>query len=405
MTGSLRVQNGIYQAVIRYKDKDGNKKSLSRSTGYEIKGNKKKADEKLNELIEEFKYLEYGYIPEKTKAVNEDLFTDVIKKWIKSKENKIERSTYEGYMSYVDCHILPYFEKLNLKFVEVTPKHIKDYYDDRFNNGRIDGKGGLSVRSIRKHSIVLKQVFGEAVITEQIARNPASGVPFPKNEKPQFKGIFLTSDEANKMLQAFSGHEMEAITYVTLYYGLRRSEVLGLKWSAIDFKNDKLRINHTVVKHQSVEYKNKTKTDASQRTLDLLDDVKTILLKLKNQQEENKKLFGKAYKKSDYIFKYADGTLYYPDVVTRSFQRVLKKHGLTPMRFHDLRHSTASIMYDMDCNIKEIQHWLGHADIETTLQIYTHISKFREKATATNLNGMFKLKSGEANQVLEKAGM
>ena len=77
---------------------------------------------------------------------------------------------------------------------------------------------------------------------------------------------------------------------------------------------------------------------------------------------------------------------------------MLKNNGLDIIRFHDLRHSTASIMYDMGCDIKEIQHWLGHADIETTLQIYTHISKFREKATATNLNGIFKLKSAEANQ-------
>jgi integrase len=92
-----------------------------------------------------------------------------------------------------------------------------------------------------------------------------------------------------------------------------------------------------------------------------------VLLKLKERQDENRKLFGKEYQKSDYIFKYADGTLFRPDSATRSFQRVLKNHGLAQMRFHDLRHSTASIMYEMGCDVKEIQYWLGHADIETTL--------------------------------------
>ena len=293
---------------------------------------------------------------------------------------------------------------------EVTPQHIKDYYEDRFRRGRKDGKsGGLSVRSIRKHSIVLKQVFSEAFINEPTKRNPATGVPFPQNKKPEFKAVFLTSSEANELLKVFSGHELEAMVYVTLYYGLRRSEALGLKWSAIDFENSKLKINHTVVKHVSIEYKNKTKTDSSKRSLDLLDDVKGVLLRLKERQAKDQKLFGREYMKSDYIFKWQDGRLYRPDYVTRSFQRVLKRHGLAQIRFHDLRHSTASIMYDMGCDVKEIQYWLGHADIETTLQIYTHISKSREKATATNLNGIFKLKSGDAGvdskRAQEKAGM
>ena len=182
------------------------------------------------------------------------------------------------------------------------------------------------------------------------------------------------------------------------FLGLRRSEVLDLKWSAGDFDNGKVNINHTVVKNLSVEYKNKTKTDSSKRTLDLLDDVKNKLLELKGQQAENQKIFGNEYHKSDYIFKYADGSLLRPDCVTRSFQRVLKKHGLKNMRFHDLRHSTASIMYENGSYIKQIQYWPGHSDIKTTLQIYTHISKLREKATATNLNGIFKLKRKDEKQ-------
>jgi len=395
MTGSLRVQNGIYQAIIRYKDKDGNKKSLSRTTGYETKGNKKKADEKLNELIEEFKYLEYGYVPEKIYSDNKALFTDVIKQWLKNKENTVDRSTYDGHTIYVNKHIIPYFKKLNLFVNEVTPQHVKDYYNYKFRGGRCDKKsGGLSIASIKKHGSILKQVFAEAFINDPHKKNPARDVKLPAKDDQKLDGVFLTLDEANTMLQAFSGHELEAMVYMTLNYGFRRSEALGLKWGAVDFDSGKIKINHTVVKNLSVEYKNKTKTDASQRTLDLLDDVKNMLLKLKEQQSENQKIFGKAYKKSDYIFKYADGSLFRPDSVTRSFQRVLKKHGLTPMRFHDLRHSTASIMYDMKCDVKEIQFWLGHRDIETTLQIYTHISKLREKATATNMNGIFKLKSG-----------
>jgi integrase len=172
----------------------------------------------IPELIEKHSGLEYR------EDDNRLLFTEAVKQWLESKDNKIERSTYEGYQSYIDCHIIPYFAPLKLPIDEVTPKHIKDFYEYLFRNGRKDGKGGLSVRSIKKYSIVLKQVFKEALLAEQVTRNPATGVPFPINEKPEFKGLFLTGEEANRMLQAVAGHELQAMIYVTLYYGLRRSD-------------------------------------------------------------------------------------------------------------------------------------------------------------------------------------
>ena len=110
---------------------------------------------------------------------------------------------------------------------EVTPKHIKDYYEYKFSGGRCDNKdGGLNIQSIRKHSIILKQVLTDAVIAEQIPRNPARDVPLSTEEQQDMVAVFLTGDEANTLLRAFAGHELQAMVYVTLYYGLRRSEVL-----------------------------------------------------------------------------------------------------------------------------------------------------------------------------------
>ena len=382
MTGRLYERDGKYTVIIEYKDKSGKKKQKWIATGFEIKGNKKKAETKIDEFKEQYKYLEYN-------ESNKPLFTEAVKEWLESKKNKLEKSTYEGYQSYIDCHIKPYFEPLYLHIDEVTPKHIKDFYEDKYKNGRKDGKGGLSIRSIRKIGVVLKQIFKEAVITEQITRNPATSVPFPKNEKPQFKGIFLTGEEANRMLQAFSGHELQAMVYVTLYYGLRRSEALGLRWQAVDFDKNTITINHTVVKMMSTEYKDKTKSKTSLHTFPLLTDVREVLLKLKKQQDENRHIFKKEYYNSDYIFKWQDGTLYRPDYVTRAFKRVLKNHSLPPMRFHDLRHSTASILHDKGWDLKDIQEWLRHADIETTGNIYTHISEQRKKVSADSLEKTF----------------
>ena len=386
MTGSVYDKNGKWYIRLSYKDKNNKWAQKWVTTGYDVKGNKRNAEAMVSEVIENYKHLDFTDIPTEN---NKILFTDAIKKWLESKKDKIERSTYEGYKSYIDCHIIPYFELLKLNLDEITPKVIKSYYEDRFQNGRKDGKGGLSVRSIRKHGVVLKQIFKDAIVNEQITRNPASGVPYPTNEKPEFKGIFLTGDEANQMLRAFTGHELQAMVYVTLYYGLRRSEALGLRWNSVNFEKNTIKIEHTVVKMMTVEYKDGTKSKTSMRTLPLLADVKEALLRLKEKQIENKKIFGNTYHDSDYIFKWQDGKLYRPDYVTRSFQRVLKRHELKVIRFHDLRHGTASILYDKGWELKDIQEWLGHADIETTGNIYTHISLHRKQVSAKSLENTF----------------
>lgn len=387
MTGRLYERDGKYTVILEYKDKEGKKKQKWIKTGLEIKGNKKKAEAKIDEFIKEYSYLEYNELESK-----KQLFTEAVKEWLKSRINKIERSTYEGYQNYIDCHIIPYFEPLNLTIDEVTPKHIKDYYEYKFNGGRCDKKdGGLHVQSIKKHSVILNQVLTEAVITECIPRNPVNDVPFPRNEKPKFISVFLNDEEANNLLQAFNGHELQPLIYVTLYYGLRRGEVLGLRWQAVDFERNTIRIEHTVVKNLTIEYKDKTKNITSMHTFPLLADVKKLLLKLKELEEKSRRIFGNEYKNSDYIFKWQDGTLYRPDYVTHAFQKVLKNKDLPPMRFHDLRHSTASILHDKGWDLKDIQEWLRHADIETTGNIYTHISEQRKQVSADSLEKTFKI--------------
>ncbi len=382
MTGSIQEKDKKLYIVLHYKTSAEQSKNKWVSTGLPARGNKKKAEAMIPEVIEKYKTLEY--------VEGRILFTDCVIDWLERKRGKVEQSTWEGYEIYARKHIVPYFQPLNLAIQDVAPKHIQEYYEFKLNGGREDGKeGGLNIQSIKKHSIVLKQVLNDAMIAEIIQRNPASIVPLPKQEKQEHKGVFLNVDEANKMLQAFRGHELQALVYTTLFYGLRRSEVLGLKWGAVDFENDTLKIQHTVVKNRTIVAKDTTKSVTSRRTYPLLPEVKNLLLELKAKQEEYKKLFGDEYISSDYIFVWEDGKQYRPDYITRGFQRVLKNHGLPKMRFHDLRHSTASILFDKGWTLKDIQEWLGHADIEITGNIYTHISNLRKTTVGKNLENTF----------------
>ncbi len=176
---------------------------------------------------------------------------------------------------------------------------------------------------------------------------------------------------------------------MTLYYGLRRGEVIGLKWSAIDFKNNKVKINHTITQTLTLTAKDRTKTASSKREYPLLPELKEMLKTIQSEQKKNKKFFGKFYQENDYVFTLSDGKPYRPTYITQTFSKILKANGFPHMRFHDLRHSCASVLHDKGWELKDIQDWLGHADIQTTANIYTHISKSRKEIMTKTLENTF----------------
>ena len=134
---------------------------------------------------------------------------------------------------------------------------------------------------------------------------------------------------------------------------------------------------------------NGAKTDESEAGLPLIDDAREMLLRLKAKQEEYRKVFGKEYIENDYIFKNPDGSLYRPDSLTRTFQRVLKRKGYEHIRLHDLRHATATILYAKGWKVLEMQRWMRHSDIKTTLAIYTHLTNEQVVESSKSLNGLF----------------
>ena len=388
MTGTLQVKNGKYYCVLDYRDENGARKRKWINTKLDVKGNKKKATEILNKIILEY---ENKTDLEKSKS-NNIFFTDYMLQWLEKKKNKVEITTWDGYYNTVVKHLVPYFEPLKLSLNDLKPKHVVDYYEYKFSSGRKDHKkGGLSMGSLKKHSVILKNILNNAFLEELINRNPALKIPLPKKENEESRCKFLNAKEANDLLKIFKEHRLQPLIYMTLYYGLRRSEVLGLKWSAVDFKNNTVEIKHTVVKNSTIVAKDKTKTAAGKRKYVLLPEIKEILQDLKKDTQYNKKIFGKSYIKSDYVFTWEDGHMYRPDYITKEFTKVLAKNNFPKMRFHDLRHSCASILYDKGWEIKDIQTWLGHADIETTANIYTHISKSRKEILAEDLQNTFSL--------------
>ena len=382
MTGCVAERNGVYYVRLSYYDRNHKRRDKFISTGLSGRGAKKKATAMIEQLIEKYKHLEKSDHPSK--------MADYLIMWKNLRKSEVAETTYDGYHTYIDRHLVPYFRDLNLNIQDITAGHIFDYVNYLSNDGgRKDNKiGGQSNTSIRKIISILRQVFEYAVLYGDIKINPAIQVPLPKTtNKKDERQVFLTSEDAQKMLDTFQNEEIGPIVYVTLYYGLRKSEALGLRWQAVDFDANTITINHTVVGNGHIVRKDTTKTYTSRRTYELLPDVKEFLLKLKDQQDEYKRRLGSSYHMNDYIFKNPNGVPYRPDSLTRSFKRALARHGLPQMRYHDLRHSTASILVDKGWDINDIKEWLGHADISTTANIYAHISHRHKVSLAKSLNG------------------
>lgn len=306
-----------------------------------------------------------------------------LNQWLALQEVNLQRSTYESLQTYFPRHIIPYFDTLDVELEDLKPMQVQYYAKVKLNGGRLDGKeGGLSLVSVKKHISVLKQALNDAVLFGYITSNPANHVRLPRkvqNISP--RTVFLSADEAQRLIDALQGSKMLPIVLIALLYGLRRSEVLGLRWEAINFQQDTLTINHTVVKSLTIEAKNSTKTASSRRTFQLLPEVREILQEMYHQRRDG----------AVYVFERSDGTPMRPDCVTRSFQRELKRAGFPHMRFHDLRHSTASILFDRGWSLEDVKNWLGHTDIETTSNIYLHYGSERKIMVGNDLAGLLKV--------------
>lgn len=309
--------------------------------------------------------------------------SEYFKEWLSLKKPELRKSTYDAYCVYLNRHIIPYYELHWIELEALTPIAVKKYVNDKLQSGRLDGKrGGLSDVSVRKHLNVIKQALNDAVLYGYITTNPAQAVRMRRRTNTLSDKIrYLTADEAKAILTSMEQYpEIHLAVMLSLFYGLRKSEVLGLRWSAIDFERDVLCINHTVVKGSTIEAGDQTKTLGSKAKYQLLPNAKKALQVHKARTE---------HIQSDYVFTRCDGSVIRPDSLTRSFQRCLKRHGFEKMRFHDLRHSTATILFDQGWSVEDVRQWLRHSDIETTFNIYTHYQEHRKILVGKDISRIF----------------
>ena len=381
--GHLREQNGIYQIVLSWQDECGKRKTKSVSTGLPVKGNKRRAEALLSEARESFDPMKKSEDAPKPRPRAEELqLTEFFVNWLELMKNSVELSTYSGYELTIRRRLLPYFEPKHLTLRELSPMDIQEYYQYSLN---VEGVSANTV--IHRHANIRK-ALQYAVQMGLIEFNPADRVQRPK--KAAFVGGVYNEAELDELFRAVRGDAIELAVILGAFYGLRRSEIVGLRWEAVDFERKTFTICHTatevVVDGKTVVVdKDRPKTKSSCRTLPMVAPFETLLLRMKAEQEENRRVCGSAYCTDylDYVYVDALGSRITPNRISDRFPAVLKKNGLRKIRFHDLRHSCATLLYANGVSLKEIQEWLGHSNISTTSNIYTHLD-FNSKVSSAN---------------------
>ena len=215
-------------------------------------------------------------------------------------------------------------------------------------------------------------------------------------KKGKYLAGFYSKEELAALFEATKDDSMAVVIQLAAYYGLRRSEVLGIRWSAVDFERGTVSINHTVMEttvdgQHKLFTEDKLKTKSSFRTLPLIPAVRTLLEEQKEKQDRYRKLFRKFYCRDyeDYVCADEMGKLFRPHYVTDHFNILLKRHGLRHIRFHDLRHSCASLLLSQSIPMKQIQDWLGHSTFATTADFYSHLDFNSKQESADAIAATF----------------
>ncbi len=345
-----------------------------------------------------------GILPEPNKVTVEQW----LKTWMEEyKKDNLKPSTYNSYEQLIRLHINSAIGQVKLK--DLRPSRVQKLINDCFRHGRIisekkdvtedtkkrrkrkpkkEQEPGLSGRTVKYIHGILLQALDQAITEKLIAYNPASkgNIKLPRHEKPEIQPLY--TEEARKFLQAIKDMWLYPLFLIDISTGLRRGELLGLQWPDINFTDKTATIRRSLIQIDSkVQLQESVKTKKSKRIVSLTDDCIAELKSLKAHQAQDKLIIGvDNYPKDGYVFCWQDGKPLRPDYVYSTFKKLLKKHGFPVVRFHDLRHSFATIMLEQGVDLETVSAMLGHNSIVITADIYTHVRQQIKATAAGKLN-------------------
>ena len=365
VTATVTTKGEKYYVIVTYYV-DGKRKQKWESTGLSVSGNnKRKAEAKRKALIKE-------YESRPAQVEHQLLFHDFMKQWLEKIKSSISSSTYHEYRKIVNNGIVPYFEQKKISLHDLKPYHIQEFYDFKMQTDRV------SASTVHHYHANIHKALAYAVKMERIAANPADKVELPKKNK--HTANYYTAEELKLVLDKAKGTQIEPVVRLAAWYGLRRGEVIGLRWSSIDFTTNLLSVTGTVKdkgssgsKIKNMYYEPTAKTASSLRSFPMSEEVRAYLLRLKAQQATQKLVAGYNHAWDDFVCVRPNGDLIPPEYVTRAFPKLCEECGLRRLKLHELRHTNISLLLAEGASMKELQEWAGHSNYATTANTYSHV--------------------------------
>lgn len=365
---SLTDDRGIWVVRARVLDGEtGTVKNRARSTGLKVKDKtKRKAQEIAKEIVAQIEQ-ELNQV----KLGHNTTFSYYVNGWLEGKDVTARANTARSYRDYATKHILPALGSYDVR--EINWRMLQSFYNKLLKTHKVN--------SVKKYDIVVSGALEDAIRDGVLEINPAKLVKWPKREK--FEARAFSRSDAAKLLDIAerAGEPMRSAITLALCYGLRREEVCGLRWIDIDFQQGTMHIRHTVTQNGTVLLDtDHTKTNRSNRVISL---IQSTVPYLKNLREEQLK----SGLPLDKVVAWPDGHNLRPDGITRMFKTLLRNNGMdTTMRFHELRHTAASLLASSGVPPKQLQAFLGHGDISITYDVYVHLANEDTIATSGTMD-------------------
>lgn len=285
--------------------------------------------------------------------------------------------TYAGYKVNVEKHLIPTIGRIPLD--QLTPLNVQEMMNRHL-------AAGLSAKSVAYVHQVLRTALGLAVRWDMVSRNVARLVDRPRVERKQISP--LTPDEARKFLRGIRGHRLEALFSVALALGLRQGEALGLRWDDIDFKAGTLRVSHQLQRIDGTLTLVPPKTDKSRRTLVMPSMIGEQLREHERRQVAERLWAGSIWQENGLVFANRVGRPTQARRVIEQFHQALAQSGLRRVRFHDLRHSCATLLLVQGVSPRVVMEILGHSEIALTMNAYSHVVPELQREAAQRMQAI-----------------
>ncbi len=386
MRGSIIKRGNSYRVKVSLGKDPATGKYISH---YEtVRGNKKDAERRLNELIHQCGNGTF-IKPAKTTVA------DYLNQWLKDYAYpNLSPHTAEGYDSIVSRHLIPALGAIPLN--QLRPEIIQRYISDKLSNGSATGKAGLTARTVRHHIVCLHTALQSAIRIGMLVRNPVDAVTIPRAERHEIRT--MSESDIHIFLEMARPTPYYALFYTAIFTGMRRSELLALRWQDVDLLLLQISVNRTLhqVRCGRIVIR-QPKTERSRRVVALTPSTAALLEEHHESQSRLRESLGYPELTSDdLVFCQYNGKPLLPNTVTHNWIKVVRRSGLSGIRLHDARHTHASLMLKQGVHPKIVQERLGHSSIQVTLDTYSHVSPGLQKAAASKFDDILLRNNNEA---------